>query len=138
MTNREFYKEQILDIACKGKNIGFDTRTNKLCACEELDDCHNCLFCAKYSNNCEVRVEEWCNEEHAESCPFEDGELVEVSNDEVNWRLRYFSHMDKNSNIIGNFVTYDIGMKDPMFKSHWEYCRKYGTLGGLVKGEEDV
>lgn len=122
MTNREFYKEQILDVVCSGKNFCVD-KTNNIVACNEIG-CNNCLFNHK---ECVPATEEWCNAEYIEPHPFEKGELVEVSEDGADWSLRYFSHM-KN----GIYCVFLKGEKSGDIIS-WKYCRKYGTLGGLVK-----
>ena len=127
MTNREFYKEQILDIACNGSVIAMDKETNELCSCSIMD-CDNCLF---GGNDCNTKVREWCNAEYIEPCPFKDGELVEVSDNGVNWTLRYFSHI--NNNMTYKYLVHKDGLKNSNEIDGWKYCQKYGTLGGLNK-----
>lgn len=129
MTNKEFYKEQILDLACQHKIIAFDVRTDKVCACCEIN-CHNCLF-EDDNENCNANIEKWGNAEYVEPCPFKKDELVEVSDNGTCWCLRYFSHKTDG----GRYCAYYDGKKSSETKdaTHWKYCRKYGTLGGLVK-----
>lgn len=131
MTNREFFKEQILDLVCKGKSLAFDVMTNKVCDCHDTS-CHNCLF-SRNSEGCVNGIEKWSNAEYVEPCPFERDELVEVSGDKKLWNLRYFSHKTAD----GGYYAYCGGKKSSETKdaTRWNYCRKYGTLGGLVKGE---
>lgn len=129
MTNREFYKEQILDLACQSKSIAFDVRTNKISYCHDTS-CDNCLF---FNNieSCTVSIEKWSNAEYVEPCPFEKDELVEVSDNERLWNLRYFSHKTDDGYCAYRYR--NGSEKDGVYK--WRYCRKYGTLGGLVKEE---
>lgn len=133
MTNKEFYKEQILDLACKGKGIAIDVMTNKLCDCVSIS-CRNCLFSNK-RDGCEVCREKWSNAEYLDTCPFEKDELVEVSDNGTCWNLRHFSHKRDD----GEYCTYHDGKKssDTQHVTVWRYCRKYGTLGGLVKEQKN-
>lgn len=67
MTNREYYKEQILDIACSGKTIAFNKETNELVACEDCRDCDNCVFYESYmGTDCTNKTQEWVNSEYVE------------------------------------------------------------------------
>lgn len=130
MTNKEFYKEQILDIVCNGDRFAFNKDTNELCACGYSMSCRNCLF---NDGTCGKMTKEWCNAEYVEPYPFKEGELVEVSDNGTIWCLRYFSHIGKNMEY--KYYTYDT-QKKIGDGTCWKYCRKYGTLGGLVKGSE--
>lgn len=124
MTNREFYKEQILDAVCTGHSFGFDKTDNMIHACCEIN-CEDCLFNSK---GCSNAVEEWCNAEYIEPCPFEEGELVEVSDDNVVWYLEFFSHTTSNS--LLKYATYVTSKNSPVY---WKHCQKYGTLGNRIK-----
>lgn len=72
--------------------------------------------------------------EEERKCPFEKDELVEVSDDGINWFLRYFVRMKG-----GKYACTESGYtsKESDFILSWAFCRKYGTLGGLVKGDEE-
>lgn len=135
MTNREFYKEQILDIVCEGANFAVSKTDNTICSCSDLG-CENC----KFDCGCTRALKQWCNAEYTEPCEFEKDELVEVSNDERDWRFRYFSH--KKDGKYYCFVDgLTSGKANNICIGYWKYCRKYGTLGGLVKeseGENDL
>lgn len=74
-------------------------------------------------------LHKWCNAEYKEPCPFEEGELVEVSDDGKCWYLEYFVKF------TGLYETREY--KEDELTSEWTYCQKYGTLGGLVKGEKE-
>lgn len=121
MTNREKFKEEILDMACDGMTFAVQKDTNKPVACRDLD-CSKCIF----EDDCNINRFEWCNAEYIEPCEFEKDELVEVSNDGKNWKLRYFSQMYK-----GKCYAFVNGNKSTENSEDypWEYCRKYGTLG---------
>lgn len=137
MTNREFYKEQILDIVCKGNGFGLHKDTNELCSCEKMGTCNSCAFHGDWG--CRERTEEWCNAEYIEPCKFEKDELVEVSNNGIEWYLRRFSHIEVDEYKNKLFRTYINGYtsKQTDHLVSWKYCQKYGTLGGLVKEEEN-
>lgn len=131
MTNREFYKEQILNIVCDGAAFAVSKTDNTICRCNDLE-CENCEFHDAKSCNCNRALRQWCNAEHTEPCEFELDELVEVSDNEINWSLRHFSQ--KLDNLYYCFVNgYD--STDNKYGHAWNFCRKYGTLGGLVKEE---
>lgn len=60
MTNREKFKDEILDIVCSGQN--FTKKNNKITSCELLNNCKECDF---YSAdcNCYDLIKKWCYEE---------------------------------------------------------------------------
>ena len=65
MTEREFYTDKILDIACDGMSIAM--RNGKLVPCDEDIRCRECGFFPKESGKCCVdMVHEWCESEHRE------------------------------------------------------------------------
>lgn len=80
------------------------------------------------------RIFEWLNEEYVEPCQFKKDELVEVSDDGIEWYLRYFYRIDE-TRTNRKFLTSACGKtsKEIDLVTGWKYCRKYGTLGGLVK-----
>ena len=132
MTNREKYKEELCDIAIARKHLAVSNKSLKPCMCN-LISCFDCIA----NNNitsCEEVIREWADSKYVEPCPFEKDELVEVSNDGKNWKLRYFS-CKKN----GCFYCYREGLtsKDALEVWDWKYYQKYGTLGGLVKEQKE-
>lgn len=62
MTNREYYKEQILDIACNSGLISIDKMTGELLKCGKIE-CDDCLF---DNIKCENQIKKWANTEHIE------------------------------------------------------------------------
>lgn len=64
MTNKEFFKERLLDIACNGDTIGVNKKTGVPMSCN-YPNCSGCLF-----NNdstctpCSTLLSNWCKGEH--------------------------------------------------------------------------
>ena len=69
MTNREKFKEEILDIACKGMVFAVQKDTNKPVACR-YSDCNKCIFNNEYVYDCWKNRIEWCNAEYSEPDTF--------------------------------------------------------------------
>lgn len=126
MTNKGHFKEEIFEIACEGDTVAVDKETNKPRKCSET----SCVLCALFNKTdlkCVNALAGWLEEEHKEPDPFEEGELVEVSDDRESWYLEYFVKFTE-----GMYETREY--KEDEMTSKWIYCQKYGTLGGLVKG----
>lgn len=128
MTNKEHFKEEIFEVACSGTHIAVDKKTNKPYSCKDIS-CDDCAF-RKGDMKCKDAFLKWLEEEYVEPCPFEKGELVEVSDDREFWYLEYFDEFTR-----GRYITRESKMSE--CTSAWKYCQKYGTLGGLVKGEKE-
>lgn len=131
MTNREKFKEEICDIAINGERLAVDRETLEPCACSHIEWCRDCIA---NGIKCNDVIKEWANSEYVEPCHFEDNELVEVSDNGEDWKLRYFSHQEN-----GRVYCYVSGYtnKEAIGTCSWNYCRKYGTLGGLVKEQKE-
>lgn len=94
MTNKEYYKEQIFEIACQGDSIAFDNRINKIVDCNGLD-CECCKF-SQGSCDCITTMSKWLEEEYKE--PPVDWTKVKVDTKilvtnflEDEWYKRYFA-----------------------------------------------
>lgn len=132
MTNKEYFKEQILEITCIGDVVAVDEKGNPYC-CHGTRRCNDCIF-SKEQDSCKDLRKKWFNAEYVEHCPFEKDELVEVSDDGIDWKLRYFSSI-KNG-ICWAYIRGETS-KENGGATWWRYCQKYGTLGGLVKGADN-
>lgn len=107
------------------------------CRCEDLECCQcglNNLSPSKYGGaRCYNRFWEWAAETYVDleslKAPYEKDELIEVSNDHLNWHIRHFDTMSGS----GVFA-YESGRKscNALGSSYWKYHQKYGTLGGLT------
>lgn len=129
MKDKEKFKEEIFEICCSGDEIAVDKDTNMPKPCS-ITGCEQCKF--RFLSNCKDAFAEWCNEEYTEPCPFEKGELVEVSDYGNEWCLRYFSYI--SSDASHKYRT--VAKPGSNVTRGWEHCRKYGTLGGLVKEQK--
>lgn len=64
MKNREKYAEELLNIACTGKNIAIDKRTMQIRGCEGFS-CEHCLL-SDY-DDCDMKLAEWAESEYIET-----------------------------------------------------------------------
>lgn len=62
MTNREFFKEQLLDIACKGRTIAVNEKTGVPMSCD-APNCSGCLF-INMPVPCSTAVSDWCKADY--------------------------------------------------------------------------
>lgn len=131
MTNKEKYKEEILDIVISDACIGIDNETGEVVACSSRNGCAWCKF---YDGlvSCTKLRKKWFNEEYVESkvdwskVPVDTPIFVSI--DGVNWWNRYFASFD------GNFVSaWDDGATSWSAQDNnitpWEYAK-------LAKSEE--
>ena len=94
MTNREKYKEEILDVACAGYSIALSRQTGKLVPCDPLR-CSECEF-NNGIDGCVNELKHWCNSEYKE--PEIDWSKVKVdtpilvrTSETDRWNKRYFA-----------------------------------------------
>ena len=98
MTNKEKYKEEILDIAISDACIGIDNETGELVACSSRIGCAWCKFYDDPAPCAKLR-KKWYNEEYVE--PKVDWSKVPVdtpilvSKNGSTWFKRYFAGFDK-------------------------------------------
>lgn len=87
MTNREYYKEQILDVACSGASIAFDKETEKIEICRDGFDCCRCLFENLYPYTpCDEAMERWSESEHIEKPQLTKNEKLLLSLLKEKWK----------------------------------------------------
>lgn len=131
MTNREKYMKEICDVALSGERVAVNRETLVPCKCGAVS-CKKCI--ANTANGlCDYNlIDKWANSEYVEPRPFKKDELVEVSDDGIDWKLRYFSHQED-----GLFYCYDGGYtsQEKNMAIPWAYYQKYGTLGGLINSD---
>lgn len=63
MTNKEFYADQIIEIARKGKTVA--VVNNKPTICEDTD-CKACIACSDIGGVCYDDITDWFDEEYEE------------------------------------------------------------------------
>lgn len=99
MTNKEKYKEKILDYLINCSDIAIDKKTGIVCDCSFQIGCSWCAFCNEDGNCCERNKTKWLNEEYVE--PKVDWSKVPVdtpvlvSQNGSTWFKRYFAGFDK-------------------------------------------
>lgn len=94
MTNREYYKEQILDIACNGGSISIDKKTGELFECTEELKCEDCLF---HIGECEDQIKKWANTEHIEKPKLTKNEKLFLSLLKEAWK---YMARDKDGDLL--------------------------------------
>lgn len=62
MKNKEKFRDEIFEIACKGGSVAVDENTNKIVSCGELC-CAECKF-NSLAYNCSELCEQYLNEEY--------------------------------------------------------------------------
>ena len=62
MTNKEFFKEQLLDIACKGDVIAVNEKTGVPMSCN-YPNCFGCLF-NNIEEECGTQLSNWCKADY--------------------------------------------------------------------------
>ena len=136
MKNREKFAKEIMDIACAGHSIAFDTESNKLTNCQDIN-CTRCAFSMVSSrDSCRDRIKEWCESEYIE--PEVDWSKVPVDTPVLvkddkcdKWINRYFAYYRD-----GKVFAYDCGATswsvDNSFTNtnRWEYAK--------LANEEDI
>ena len=63
MKNKEYYKDQIIELLCESLDVAVDINTGKPCACEGFR-CANCAF--NGYEPCANAFMDWLNQEHKE------------------------------------------------------------------------
>ena len=109
MTNKEYYKDKIFEIACQGCLVAFNESTNEMVGCDNSLSCDNCKFCKfKWSEGgCRKALQEWLEEEYKE--PPVDWTKVEVDTkilvkDSLSgkWYKRYFAKYE--GGVVHTFI----------------------------------
>lgn len=127
MTNREYYKEQILDIVCSGYDFGFNNEKQNIGKCKDID-CNKCAFSDISTWNCNVKKEEWANAEYVEP-PVDwtkvavDTKILVRDYDRERWEPRYFAKYE-NGKIYAwlRGATSWSNKEDPY---PWKYAKLY-------------
>ena len=97
MKNREKFAKEIMDIACEGHSIAFDTESNKLTNCRDIN-CTRCAFSTLSSmGGCRDKIKAWCESEYKEpevdwsKVPVDTPVLVRDSTSYA-WNRHYFAY----------------------------------------------
>ena len=125
-----------MDIACAGHSIAFDTESNKLTNCQDIN-CTRCAFSMVSSKgSCRDRIKVWCESEYEEpevdwnKVPVDTPVLVKNYKYEQIWSNRYFAnYRDGIVYTYPNGTTSWSANKNASFVA-WEYAK--------LANEEDV
>lgn len=103
MTNKEYYKEKILDIACMGSTIAVDKRTREIQNCKDLSNktafyCGYCLFNKdNYRSDCNEERLKWANAEYIEKSKLTKNEKLFLSLLKEEWK---YMARDKDGDLL--------------------------------------
>nr|DAE20747.1 MAG TPA: hypothetical protein [Siphoviridae sp. ctsoB6] len=89
MKKKEKYAKEIVELACNGKNIAVDKKTERPVVCSDFD-CDKCMFRAE--NNCRRRylLKEWAESEYIEKPVIskKDKDFLEYLKEEFKYIVR--------------------------------------------------
>ena len=126
MKNKEFYKEEIFEIACNRNVVA--VVNGEPVGCADLPSCDNCDF-SHSTHRCKSDFFEWLEKEHEEPRiqpevkTLKQDDRVLVSNDGKIWRRRYFEKYDSNQELV---YTYNDGTTS--WSSNYDGSWKYAKL----------
>lgn len=133
MTNKEYYKEQIFEIACKGETIAFDEVEHKMVACDGIG-CRSCKFGRE--GNCRKQIQEWLEEEYAEDEDIDwskvevDTKILVRNDGDKEWEKRYFSKYENGKvyAFTNGLTSWTVADSD-YYVCGWEYAKLYNEGG---------
>lgn len=129
MTNKEFYRDEIFEIACNGHTVA--VCDGKPVVCEDTQ-CSQCDF---RGTDCTKLLKEWLEKEHEESTEWKiqpevkklkQDDRVLVSTNGVDWIKRYFEKYDQKKMLYTHISTeQQVGRKNKgTHRGNMQNCRK--------------
>lgn len=92
MTNKEFYRDEIFEIACEGHRIA--VVNGEPVGCDDLPSCDNCDF-SHSTHRCKSDFFEWLEKEHEEpefwSTVPVDAKILVRNYEDDEWKPRHFA-----------------------------------------------
>ena len=130
MLNKEKFKDEIVEIACKGYDFALED--GKVVNCQ-YTDCWNCSFSSHIDGVCcTVNRKNWANSEYEEYVDWSkvpvDTKILVRDNENVPWSPRHFSRIKQ-----GRVYTFSYGCTSFTSKGK-ECCWRYAKL---YKEEEE-
>lgn len=125
MTNKEYYKKWIFEIACQGDSIAFDNRANEIVECNSLS-CDDCKFTNQ--GGCKTAMSKWLNEEYVEppidwiKVAVDTPILVSNRKKDGEWYKRYFAKYENNKVYAFSDGCTSWSARDILA---WEYAKLY-------------
>ena len=138
MKNREKFKDEILNLACKGVHFGVDKRTGNVISCHSQNGCSWCIFCSSRPRCAEER-EKWCEQEEEKisipkKTPVDTVIMVRNSLDEE-WSLRHFAGFTSEGKVLTYSNGYSRKSSDELSMCYrtqtWTYAKLYENLTNL-------
>lgn len=131
MTNKEYYKDEIFNIACKCDSIAFDERTNEMVGCDNLD-CENCKFRWSIENigGCIKAIPKWLEEEYVEGVDWSkvevDTKILVRDSQDGKWIKRHFAKYENGKVYAFNGGYSSWTNMDNVID--WKYAKLYEDL----------
>ena len=130
MLNKEKFKDEIVEIACKGYDFALED--GKVVNCQ-YTDCWNCSFSSHIDGVCcTVNRKNWANSEYEEYLDWSkvpvDTKILVRDNENVPWSPRHFSRIKQ-----GRVYTFSYGRTSFTSRGK-ECCWRYAKL---YKEEEE-
>ena len=124
MTNKEFYRDKIFEIACEGHSIAVVNGKPKEC---ENTQCIRCDFFGKI--DCEKLLKEWMEKEHEE--PRIQSEVKKLKQDDrvlasangVDWIKRHFEKYDQEENVVYVYTEGATSWTENQGSLSWKYAK---------------
>lgn len=127
MTNKEYYKEQIFEIACQGDSIAFDEKTNEMVGCTYLG-CINCKFSGQ--GGCRTAMQKWLDEEYVEGIDWSkvevDTKILVRDSQDGKWIKRHFAKYEDGKVYAFNGGYSSWTNMDNVID--WKYAKLYDDL----------
>lgn len=126
MTNKEFYRDKIFEIACEFRKISVVNGEPAKC-----DDGWNCGGCEFYNRekDCKELLEEWMEQEHEEIRiqpevkKLKKDDRVLVSANGVDWIKRYFKKYDQERDVVYAYVDGATSWSEEQGYVSWKYAK---------------
>ena len=130
MTNREFYKDKLLDIVCAGDCFGVNKTNSQPVPCGELH-CGKCVF--SISDSCIKNRVAWCNKKYIKRLKLTENEkkFLDILNPDMKYiardkDLRLFVFKEKpkkRGNTWGEIIAFDEYINEKHFKRMFEFIK---------------
>ena len=124
MTNKEFYRDKIFEIACEGHSIAVVNGEPEEC---ENIKCRQCDFFGKI--DCKKLLKEWSEKEHEEPRiqpevkKLKQDDRVLVSTNGEDWVKRYFKEYDQEEGVVYAYIDGATSWSEEQGYASWKYAK---------------
>lgn len=130
-TNYEHYKKEIDELFEKKSHVGFNVVTNRICDCDDINNCNECKFSSIYDDlHCANRFAMWLVSEYKE--PIEDVDWSKVPVDtpvlirdgeDQPWCRRYFARYENDRVYVFAYGKNSWSDNGDMDTTPWKYVK---------------